>query len=193
MITRLYTAPAVEPVTLEEAKNHLRVDLDDDDSLIESLVRAAREHAEVFTGRALISQTWEAYLDEWPKGDSISLPYPPLKSVTGVYYTGTDGNETELAGTEYAVDTVSIKGRVVLKSGKSWPSAELGPLNPIRIRFVAGYGDTALGVPEGIRSAIKLILGTLYQYRETIIIGTIVSEMPMAIDSLLWPYRVKEF
>jgi hypothetical protein len=89
---KLKTGPASEPVTLQEAKDHLRVDLDDEDSVIEGFIKAARTDCENLQNRAYISQTWELWLDEWPDEDYIVLPRPPLyvPSVTaGAFVVGT--------------------------------------------------------------------------------------------------------
>ena len=66
MPLNLITPPAVEPVTLADAKAHLKVDTTDDDALITALITAARARAEWHTGRALITQSWTLWLDAWP-------------------------------------------------------------------------------------------------------------------------------
>lgn len=154
MSLKLITPAAVEPITLTEAKAHLKVDHTDDDILITSLIVAAREHAEGFQNRALVTQTWELVLDAWPRGDSIDMPLPPLQSVTSIKYKDTEGVESTWAATNYIVDIDSFKGRVALAYGISWPSESLYPVGAIRIRFVAGYG-LAVSVPEMTKAALK--------------------------------------
>lgn len=185
----LVTAPAEEPVTTAEAKSHLRVDIADDDGLIDDLVSGCREQVENHTRRALVTQTWDLFFDAWPAGD-ILIPRPPLQSVTGVYYTNDEGVETQVSSSIYLVDVKREPGRVVLKSGESWPSATLQGINGVRVRFVAGYGAAA-AVPGPIKSALKLWLGDLYENRENTLIGigTAVVEMPFAARALLSPYR----
>ncbi len=88
----LLTAPTEEPITLDEAKLHLRVEIDDDDTLILGMIKAAREYAEVVTHRRLITQTWRYYLDSWPEDkDYIEMPFPPLQSISSITYTDCDG------------------------------------------------------------------------------------------------------
>ena len=89
----LKTPPAIEPVTLEELKDHLRVDSVDEDALLTGLLAAAREWCEGFQNRAYITQTLQLWLDEWPAGNAIVLPRPPLQSVASVKYYGTDDTE----------------------------------------------------------------------------------------------------
>ena len=83
-IYSLVTEPAVEPVSTAEAKLHLRVDIDEDNTLIDAFVQTAREHVEDVTARAMITQTWEWYADAFPAGDRIELLLPPLQSVTSI-------------------------------------------------------------------------------------------------------------
>ena len=121
MALKLITAPATEPVTSTEAKSHLRVDTTADDTLIGTLITAARQHVEAHLRRALITQTWELVTDAFPVGDVLRLPLPPLVSVTSIKYTDEDGAESTFSSGLYVVDTDSTKGRVVLKNGETWP------------------------------------------------------------------------
>ncbi len=134
------TAPTAEPITLSEAKTHLRVDVTDDDTLITALITAARQYAETFQRRVYITQTWELILDAWPDGDKIEVPLPPLQSVASIKYYGTDNAEYTMPATDYFVDTKNSPGRIALAYGKAWPTLTLRPANGIVVRFVAGYG-----------------------------------------------------
>ena len=191
MALKLITAPATEPVTTSEAKSHLRVDTTADDTLIGTLITAARQHVENHLRRALITQTWELVTDAFPVGDVIRLPLPPLVSVTSIKYTDKDGNESTLSSAAYVVDTDSTKGRVVLKSGETWPSDTLAAANGVRVRYVAGYGE-ASAVPRPIRQAILLLIGTMYENRESVLVaqGVTVAQLPFGVDALLMPYRI---
>ncbi len=132
---------------------------------IESYITVARDMIEGHTGRRLINQTWNYYLDRWPISNTLKIPYAPLVSVSSVKYTDVDGVEGTLSTSDYDVDINSEPGRVVLKETASWPSVTLNPLNPINIEYVAGYG-TSTNVPKIIKHAIKLIVGDLYENRE---------------------------
>lgn len=196
MPIRLITAPAVEPVTLIEAKAHLRVDHSEDDTLISSLIEASRMYCEKFTARAFITQTWEYVADVFPAHE-IMLPLPPLQSVTSVKYDDGGGIEQILAIDQYEVDNVSEPGWVVpITTG--WPTATWAGINSVRIRYLAGYAagtdspiDLAANVPQSIKAAILLHVGQLYEQREDIVVGTIVNRVPTGgIEHLLRPYRV---
>lgn len=198
MALKLITAPAAEPITLAEAKRHLNVDHSDDDILIATLVKAVRQHIDGrngWLGRALVKQTWELTLDNFPCRE-VRIPIPPLQSIVQVAYDDTDGNEQVIAASNYEVDTISEPGWLVPKVGSPWP-VSLMAINAVRIRFMAGYSqsvdsppDFAANVPGPIKAAILLMLGTLYQNRETVVIGQTVIQLPWAAEALLGPYRV---
>jgi uncharacterized phiE125 gp8 family phage protein len=189
MALELYTGPTVEPLTLTEAKEHLRVDHIDDDTLIESLIKAARRSAEVFQGRSYLSQTWKLYLDTFPCERYIYLPFPPLQSVSSVTYIDGNGDVQTLATSRYQVDAKSQPGRIVLAPGYSWPATESDRVNAVIITFVAGYGATSASVPENIRHAVRLILGDMYTQRENTIVGSSVNQIPQSAKILLWQDR----
>jgi len=164
-----------------------------EDSLLSALITAARQHVEDFTRRALITQTWKMFFDDWPDGNYIELPLGKLQSVDSVKYKDSDEDETEFTSTYYLVDTDSILGRVVLGYGESWPSTTLSPKNPIYVQFTCGYGNAASDVPQAIRTAIKMLAAHLYENREITVVGQAIDEVPFAVEHLLWPYRLLSF
>lgn len=185
----LVTAPVAEPVTLAEAKSHLRVEHSDDDQYIDALITVAREWAESFTRRAFITQTWDLVLDHFPH--VITVPLPPLQSVTAASFTHVDtaGTTTQVTSTVYTVDTDSEPGRVYEAYGQSWPSTR-DIQNAVRCRFVAGYGDAATDVPAPIRHAIKILVSQWYEHREPVVINMTPATVPMTVHALLYPYQV---
>lgn len=187
------TEPSEEPITLADAKLHLRVDHLDDDLLITSLITAAREYVELVTVRALMTQTWELRLNNWP-GSPVELPFPPLASVVSIVYTKEDGTTATVATSVYALDTTGVPGRVFLKPDQSWPSDALYPVNAICIQYTAGW-SAAAAVPEMIKAAMKLYLGSLYENREQAVMasGLSAAMLPLGIDALLAPWRVWRF
>lgn len=160
-----------------------------DDTYISSLITAAREYTEELLSRRFITQTWEFYHDEFPGTDELLLPYPPLQSVTSVIYTDCNGDATEFSSDDYDVDTVSQPGRIVLGYGKSWPTATLRPMNPIKVTMVCGYGAAGSSVPEPIRQFIRIFIAEMYEQREESITGTIVNKLGWA-NVLLTNYRI---
>lgn len=139
-----------------------------EDDLLTAIITAAREHVEDVTRRGLLTQTWDYFLDAWPSGDAIKLPFGNLASVTSVKWKATDGTETTLTvTTDYLVETNGDQcGRIVLPYGKSWPSGSLYPSNPITVRFVCGWTTAAL-VPYKIKAGLKMVCTDLYENRES--------------------------
>lgn len=137
MVTRIITPPSVEPVSLAEIRSHLNYPDTANDNDLARKVSAARRHIEGKLRRKLVEHVIDGYLDAWPRRDYIALPFPPLVSVSGIYYTDSAEVEHTWATTEYGVDTA--RARVVLKYNKSWPTATLSPVSPIRIRFRCGW------------------------------------------------------
>lgn len=187
----LFTAPTAEPFQLTEAKAHLRVDFTDDDDYIDSLIVAARRQVEHETKRALVSQTWDYYLDGFPCGTSIPLPFGKLQSVTSLKYTDSDDAETTVATSVYQAVTWEDPGRIVLKYGQSWPTATLRTAGGVVVRFVCGYGAPS-SIPADLLHSMKLRIAHWYDNREEIVVGqgVVVNEVPNSAKALAWPYRI---
>lgn len=184
------TAPNSEPLTTAEAKAHLRVDHSDDDAYIDALIKAARVYVESYLQRALITTEFRLNLDGFP-ASAIEL-HPSLQAVSTLKYTDPDGVVQTWDSVNYVVDTDSVVGRLVPGYGLSWPSTR-DMINAVQVTFTAGYGDNAADVPEPIRHAMRLLIGHLYENREAVNVGNIVSEMPFAIKALLDPHCVYGF
>ncbi|KKM71081.1 hypothetical protein LCGC14_1434200 [marine sediment metagenome] len=189
MALKLVTGPVVEPVSLGNMKEHLRiVDFIIDDDYISLLIKAARESAETFQSRSFITQTWDLFLDEFPERDPIiRVPKPPLQSVTTVKYTDASGVVQELvAVTDYQVDTKSEPGRISPAFGMVWPVTR-AVLNAVEIRFLSG-GIAAADVLEKIKMAIKQIVAHWYEHREEIS-EIKLARVPHTAVALLWENR----
>ncbi len=185
------TAPASEPVSLAEARAHLRLTGDDDEQSVTNYLMAARQFVENYIGRALINRTYDFKLDwGWPCRDLIKrivLPMPPLVSVTSINYIDTTGTSQLLASNQYQVTLGNVYGSIVEAYAVTWPSVR-NQVDAITVRFVAGYGTTA---PDAVRQAILLMTGHMYENREAAAIrGANVSELPFGIGALLSNYRV---
>jgi len=180
------TEPTEEPLTVAEIKEHLRVSVTTDDDLIGYYITVARQVVEQRTWRTLVTTTYDYYLQDWPSGDVIDLPRPPLASVTSLKYTDSDGTETTWDSSNYHTDAVSTPGRLVLQYGKSWPTATLQTSNPIVVRFVAGYG-TGSSVPQWAKQTIRFLASHYYENREAVTLapGVVAVNVPMAVDSIL--------
>ena len=188
-------APSVEPITLAEAKLHLRVSGSAEDTLITMLIGAARRMCEARTERALITQTWEATLDAWPDADGgVELARPPVQSVAQVQYVPSGGTAlVDLAGAAWTLDSISDSRAGWLLPVGNWP-ATADVANAVRVQFVTGYGAAGTAVPEDLRAWLLLAIGTLYAQRESIDSTGKAGELPGRFwDSLLDPYRNYSF
>lgn len=188
MTLKLIAAPGEEPVTLAEAKVHLRCG-DDEDALIGVLIQAAREQAEHLLGRALITQTWERVIDAFPACE-IELGMPPVASLASIIYVDEAGASQTLDSASYTLDADTLPGWALPSSDAVvWPST-LDTANAVRVRFTCGYGAAA-AVPAAIKSWMLLRIGTLYKVREEVVAGRSLAELPGGyVDRLLDPYRV---
>lgn len=182
---KLITGPVSEPVTLAEAKIHLKIDSDTtDDALIAVLITAAREWAEQYTRRVFVSQVWELALNYFCNPE-IWIEKTPVSVLTSIKYYDVNGTEQTLATTVWGFSDYSEPGRVYLKYAQSWPTTR-GQKDDIKIRFTAGYTT----VPASVKDAILLIVGHLYENREDVVIGRQVNDLPKGSQFLLDPYRL---
>jgi uncharacterized phiE125 gp8 family phage protein len=183
----LTAAPAAEPISVAEAKAHLRVDADDEDALTGSLIVAARMLVERTMGLALVTQGWSYFLDHWPERGCIALPLLPVQTVSAVTVHGDDGGATVLDAESYAVDVLSAPARLVLTATP--PSMVTRAFNAFEVAFTAGYGDAGSDVPQPIRQAILLLVAHWFEGREPVGLGAGPQEVPAIVAGLLQPYR----
>lgn len=186
MSLKLITAPAAEPITIAEAKAHLRVDHSDEDSMITALIVAARMNAENRLSRALITQTWELILDAFPDVE-IRLDKPSAIAITSVKYLDSAGNEQTIAAENYTLDAEMLPGFVLPAYGYEWPET-IDAANAVRVRFTAGYGDAA-SVPMPIKQWMLINIGTLYANREGMVPGQAIEIPRNFTDAMLDPYQ----
>ncbi len=190
----LVTAPAEEPVSIVELKDHLAVTDSSFDSYVRMIGVAAREHVEQTTWRALVTQTWDQFFDCF--GDPMCLRMPPLATgngITSVKYTAIDGTQKTVSSSIYETGNEDGIPSVRLAYNQTWPSDIRGHPDSVVIRTIMGYGSTAGtadDVPEPLRHAIKLLAGDLYENRESIVTGQTVNNLP-TLKSLLAPYNVR--
>lgn len=181
------SGPALEPVTLTEAKEHLRVLHNTEDVLIGRAIKAAREHVEGETGRSLITQTWKQWLPAFPRAGVIELLKPPLQSVTAIRYLDAAGVQQTLATSVYSVQPAGLLGWVQRRAGQAWPVTAADP-SAVEIEFVAGYGANPADVPESIRNAVLLLVEHMYHNRGETVDGPITVN-PLASQRLLATFR----
>lgn len=187
----LVTAPSSEPVTVSELKEHTRVEISADDTLLQNQIVAARKHLESETNRAFVTQTWKLVLDEFPGGDEpIVVPKPPLQSVSSVKYTPEDSAEATFASSNYIVDTDSEPGRIAVKRDQSWRTDNLQAVAGVAVEFVAGYGDPS-AVPQQLKQAIMLLAAHWYEHREAVMTRHVPREVQRALGDLVDMSRVR--
>ncbi len=197
MALTIVTEPAIEPLTLEEIEEHLRLSetsTGSEDALLLIFLTASRRYCELDQAHAYIEQTWNLVLDDFPRGGFIKIPRPPLMSVTHVKSYGIGGTAATMTAGRYYVDTDSKPGGVHLLSGESWPSTPGQPAAGVEVQFVAGFGSAASSVPGEVKQAIQLVIGHMYEHRE----GSDVEKMTpdwikksfMGVDAILGLDRI---
>lgn len=184
-------------LALQDAKDHLRVDFNDDDDVIESYIATAIANIDGrdgWLGRAIGNQTWELRLSRFPREKEIRIPLPPLIEVESVTYYDGDGLQT-LSADDYEIVGAGGfgKARLVLKAGKAWPRCGWRAENVI-IRFRAGYvsdsSPPVSTVPAPILTALKHQVAAMYENREAVVVNATVAKLPGGVEALLAPLRV---
>lgn len=218
MPERLTSPPGTEPVTLAEAKSHLRLDDALDDADVSRLIQAAREYVEEACWRGLITQSWELVRPTFAGDDTlelgsrgisygepnpftftrprqgtgqlpwIELPRGQLQSVTSVKYIDGAGVQQTLAVTEYSVDTVNVPGRIRVEYGKTWPITR-SQWDAVRIVYVVGWANAA-AVPSALKQAMLILIATMYEYRTDEISERVLSKVGFSVSSLLATHRL---
>lgn len=182
------TPPAIEPVTLTEAKAHLRVDHTDDDPYIATLITAAREWVESYLDRTLIHTQWVMRMEELD--DEIDLPRPPMvttgtATTVTVTYTMATGETANLSSQSFRVDRYSTPGEIYPLYGQTWPP-HLEDENAVTITWWAGYGASGASVPAAIRHAMLMLCAHWYETRgATVATGAVPQDVPFGVRSLL--------
>jgi uncharacterized phiE125 gp8 family phage protein len=178
----LLTGPAVEPLTLGEAKAYLRVEHGDDDSVIAALIAGARIHVETQTRRVLITQTWRLVRDSWPADGRLFVSPSPLREIVAARVYHADRTALAIDTQAFVIDKAASPA-VIAFAPWSLPAPDR-PAAGIEIDVKAGYGDAAADVPEPLRQAIRLLLVHWYENR-----GTAEAVLPASVSAVIAPYR----
>lgn len=180
----LTTPPAAEPVSLADAKAHLRVPHTDEDSFISTLITAARSHVETMTGLRLLSQGWSIYLDDWPPARVIELPIAPVLTVQAVRTYDLVGVATTVSAASYLLDNASRPPRLVLANAAWTRPGRIA--NGIEVAITAGFGAAAGDVPAALREAVLKLVAHWFAYRGD---DEGARMLPPSLTSLLLPFR----
>jgi uncharacterized phiE125 gp8 family phage protein len=179
----LTAPPLVEPVSLAEAKAHLRLTTDDEDEALTRRIVAARKLVERRSGLALIAQSWSAFADDWPSSGTFHLPLWPVIEVAALKVHGEEGEAQEIDPAHYFCDLVSRPARLVLRPWRVW--AKPGRIaNGVEIAFTAGFGASAGTVPGDLREAVLRMIAHWHEVR-----GDEASFDAPVIGALLQPWR----
>ena len=185
----IVTAAASEPITLTEAKNFLRVDHTDDDTLISALITASRQLCEEYTRRVLVTSTIDEYFDKFPSNrwenlsNLIYLSRGSVASITSVKYVDEIGSEVTIAADQYIIDTISEPARIQSTAG--WFAAA-GVVNQVIVRYVVGTDVSS--IPKPLIQGMMLVISDLYDQRNDRI-----KALPTASEYLWNPYRIFTF
>lgn len=178
------TSSSIEPLTLPETKDHLRVNFTKEDALIKRLIVGAREAFEDGTPRQLLTATFKQFFDAFPQFDHerIHIAKAPLVSVAAVTYFDTSGVLQTWPAGEYTVEAFTgpnaDRGVLFPKPDFVYPQTRRIP-DAVIIDFDAGYGTTANDVPSGIKAALLTWIGHHYNNRELVIVGQTAARVPM--------------
>ena len=186
MAAILLSAPALEPISVAEAKTYLRISHDDDDAVIASLIAAARGQIEAMTRRGLIVQTWRIVRDAWPKESRVRLRIGPLRSLVAVRVYDANGTTASIDPASFVLDKTTD---TIASPSWSLPSpgrAQAG----IELDVQLGYGPAATDVPEPLRHAIRMLTAHWYDNRGRVAIGQSVAIMPPAVNAMIGAFRV---
>lgn len=189
-LTRI-TGPAVEPISVDQAKLFLRETNTDEDTYIATLISVARETVEEFTRRALLTQTWKLTMDRFPEGTSIELERSPLVSVESVQYWPSDGSDqVALDPGSYLVIPGLIPGLIQFRGSviSRWPGTDIRG-DAVEISFTAGSAVA----PFRAQQAIYMTIANWYENRVPVVQGTIVTQLPMNAQWLLESLKVSGF
>lgn len=186
MPATLLVPPAVEPWSVAEAKNFLRVEHDEDDAIVASLISAARNHLEAQTRRALLTQTWRFVLDAWPDDGRFSPRMGPLRSVTAArvfdYANNASALDIETFVVDAAANAIAAPCWALPVPGRSVAGIELD--------VMLGYGALATDVPDVLRHAIRMLIAHWYENRGLAAIGANVVMLPASVGAMIAPYRM---
>ncbi len=167
-----------------------------EDDLLNNIIKSAREHVEDITRRALLTQTWDYYLDEWPSGKKIKIPFGNLQTAglvvtyDEVDSTGALATTTMTLTTDYLIETNGEGcGFIVLPYAETWPSFTRWPTKSIKIQFLCGWTTAAL-VNYKIKQAILRICTILYRSKGEDVVGQLITEdkttMRLLASARLW-------
>lgn len=183
------TAPAIQPVDLDDIKRHVRRAFStDDDTALQAYLDAAvafLDGRDGRLGRCMINQIWLFDVEEWCP--EVALPFPDVSAVTVRYFDADDVEQT-VAPDQYLLSGGTAPS-IRFVSGFAAPALAIDRIRPIVIEMTVGFGATADNVPAPLRHAIRMLVGHWFVNREAVAEGAAPGEVPLGFDALIAPYR----
>ena len=190
------SAEVLAEITLVEIKSHLRISWSTEDTLLTSLLLAAYNIAEGYTGLSLCYKTYNLYLDRFPNANEdewIDLLHSCGRlTVSHVkYYDTSNVQQTWSQWTDYDEDEPGLTwARLYPVVDKVFPSTA-DRHQAVEVEYITGFIENDdYDLPFAIKAAILIILANLYEHRQDEVVGRITSELPMTAKHLLDPYRM---
>ncbi|MGE7371039.1 head-tail connector protein [Neorhizobium sp. NPDC001467] len=181
----LTTPPTAEPITLAEAKAHLRLDGDEEDALVASLVATARQHLERETGLCLLAQNWRLCLDAWPRDGIVKIARYPLRAIEAVTVYDHAGMPAEVSLNAHLLDGEARPARLWLRD----PPAPGQAMNGIEITFAAGFGEAGTDVPDVLKRALLVHVAHMFAFRGVVAAQDQPAGIPQGYERLIAAWR----
>lgn len=154
------TPPAIEPVTIDEARAYLRITNDSENELLQSLIKTARETVEARAGLALVTQSWRLHIDRWPRSNRLALYRYPVTSIDAITAYLPDGTPVAFDVDDWKLQQAGRPQRLYLQA-----RADMASLSGLEIDLTAGFGADAAAVPDVLKQAILVLVAHLYEFR----------------------------
>lgn len=182
-------AATVKPLSVAEAKRHLNVTHNEDDSLIDDYIGAATAMLEQRTNRCFVTQTRICKLSgfddpRYVHGREIFLPRSPVASVSSVVYLNSAGTSTTMSTSDYLVHADEKPGTISEGYNATWP-ATYGTANDVTVTYLAGHSTASASVPANVKQAVRMLVGHWYRNREAVLTGTISKDIEFGLEALL--------
>jgi uncharacterized phiE125 gp8 family phage protein len=185
MAKALVTPPSGQPVTLAQAKAHLKIETNDEDAYLQELIASAVAAVEAETGKAMLTQTWRLYLDDWPACGLVELPVAPVRSVGPITVYAASGTPATLAAADFLLDRHGEPPRLFFRKR---PDAGR-EINGIEIDIVAGYGEAGTDVPDQLVRAVLVLVAHWHAHRGAASEAALAGSFPKGFAALVGPFR----
>jgi len=185
MTYALITPPVAEALTLAEVKPDMRLDDGNEDGLLASLIRVAREHLERTTGLCLITQVWRLHLESIPEDCVIQIAKGPVQAIESLSIYDEAGEELVLPATGHVLDGNARPARLVLDQSLNPPIAANG------IDFSAGFGESGAEVPDTLKRAMLMHVAQMFAFRGAVAVEDQPADIPVGYDRLVAPFLMR--